>query len=343
MSDTGDTRLAILGCGAIAEQLYLPAMRHLPGARITLLVDGDADRRGGLASRFDVAHTHDTIDQCYDLFDAAIVALPPALRQPACIKLLTQRKAALVEPPIAFSVTEFDDMIRASEQTNTLLAVAQIRRFLRAHRFARFLIESGTWGRIESFDFRNGYIDSGPIGSDLSFRKEIAGGGVLIDMGVHVLDGLLHWLGDFSDVEYFDDAAGGVEANCLLNLRLRNGVSGVVELSRTRQLRNTAIIRCGRGSVEIGLDANNSRLTFANQPYALGGLVGDLREPGQDQDDLGLTRALVEDFVAAIRNGRKVEADAPSARSTIGLIDICYRRRRPLQSTWAYQEATGNA
>jgi predicted dehydrogenase len=341
MSDMADTRLAILGCGAAAETLYLPALTDLRETRIALLIDSDVDRREHLASQFHVEHTHSDVDQCYDLFDAAIVALPPALRQPACMELLARRKAVLVEQPIAFSVADCDDMIRVSEQANTLLAVMQIRRLLWAHRLTHLLIESGAWGRIESFDFRNGLNHGSPVASDLSFRKEIGGGGVLMDTGVHALDCLQHWLGDFSEVEYFDDAAGGVEANALLNLRLHNGPSGIVELSRTRQLRNTAIIRCERGTIEVGLDTNNTRLSLADQPYVFSGEVRNLKESRKDQDDLGLMRAQVEDFLAAIRSNRKAEVGVQSARSTIELIESCYRDRQLLQFSWAYQNTIG--
>jgi predicted dehydrogenase len=341
MSDTVEIRLAILGSGTVTEQLYLPILRALPDTRITLLVDSNVDQREHLASRFHIQHTHGDIDQCYDLFDAAIVALPPALRQPACIKLLAQRKAVLVEHPMALSVVECNRMILAAEQTKTLLAVTKIRRLLWAHRFVHFLIESEAWGRVTGFDFRNGSILGSSVASDLSFGKGIAGGGVLMDTGVHTLDCLLHWLGDFSEVEYFDDAAGGVEANALLNLRLQNGLSGIVELSRTRQLRNTAIINCERGTVEVGLDTNNTRLSFADQPYKFDGEVSNLKEPRKDQDDLGLTRAQVEDFVAAIRNNRKAEVGFQSAKSTIRLIESCYRDRQPLQFSWAYQNTPG--
>jgi predicted dehydrogenase len=266
MNNAADIRLAIVGCGAVTELLYLPALRDLRDARVTLLIDTDERRREDLASRFYVQHTRDHVDGCYDLFDAVIIALPNALHAPACIKLLGQRKAALIESPMAISVAECDAMINAAEDASVPLAVGLMQRFLWAHQLARFLLRTEALGRIEGFDFRDGCIYNWPVASDCSFRKEIAGGGVLMDTGAHTLDCLLNWLGDFSEVEYFDDAEGGVEANCLLNLRLQSGVRGVVELSRTRRLRNTAVIRCERGVIEVGLDkdhANYFKLIFS--------------------------------------------------------------------------------
>jgi predicted dehydrogenase len=335
-------RIAILGCGAVAERAYLPVLARMADARVTVLVDTNATRREQLASRFNVGQTCGSIDECYALFDAAIVALPHALHASAGIKLLARRKAVLVEKPMAVSMAECDAMIQAAEQTGTLLAVGLMRRFIWAHRLTRCLIDSAVFGRVESFDIREGFIYGWPVESDFFFRKEAAGGGALFDTGAHTLDCLLYWLGDFAEVEYFDDAEGGVDANCLLSVRLQNGASGVVELSRTRQLRNTALIRCERGVLEVGLFENRLKLACADQNYMVGGEVENVEEPHKRQDYLELMRAQLDDFIAAMRSGRKPEVDGQSAKSSIRLIETCYRQRKPLPQLWATQEMIVN-
>jgi len=331
-------RIAVLGCGAISDFAYLPTLKRFQTARVTLLVDTNAERREKLASKFNVEHTNSCVDGCYDHFDAAIIALPHSLHAPVSLKLLAHGKAVLVEKPMAISVSECDAMINAAEKSGVALAVGLMRRFLWSHRLAVSLIKSGALGRIESFDFREGFIYDWPVTSDFFFRKEAAGGGVLIDTGVHTLDSLLHWLGDFSEVEYFDDAEGGVDANCLLNLCLQNGARGVVELSRTRRLRNTAIIRGENGSFEIALYGNHVKLFAPDQPYVLDGLVSNLKEPNKDQGYLELFTAEIADFIAAMRNNRRPEVDGQSARSAIRLIEACYRHRQSLQLPWMRQD-----
>ncbi len=334
MNTPGDIRLAILGCGAVTELAYLPLLGRLENVRVALLVDTNAERCERLAAKFKVEHIATDVDGRYDLFDASIVALPHSLHAPACIKLLAQRKSVLVEKPMAISVAECDAMIHAAEQTGVVLAVGLMRRFIWSHRLARFLIKSGALGRIESFDFREGNIYDWPVASDFFFRKETAGGGVLMDTGAHTLDCLLHLLGDFSEVEYFDDAEGGLDANSLLNLRLQDGVCGVVELSRTRELRNTAIVRGERGVLEIALTSNHLKLFIPDQPYVLDGSVGNLGEPEKSQGYSDFMKSQVVDFIGAIRNGGQPEVDGQSARSSIRLIETCYRHRKPLQLPW---------
>jgi predicted dehydrogenase len=343
MTTPGDNRLAILGCGAVAESAHLPALARMQNVRAALLVDTNAERRQRLAAKFNVEQTAAEVDGHYDLFDAAIVALPHALHAPVSVKLLAQGKSVLVEKPMAITVADCDAMIGAADRTGAILGVGLFRRFIWSLQFARSLVQEGVLGQLESFDFREGNIYNWPVASDFFFRKEAAGGGVLIDTGAHTLDSLLHLLGDFSDVEYFDDAEGGVEANCLIKLRLQNGAPGTVELSRTRKLRNTGIVRGTRGVLEITLGwdqllgwshLNHLKLTMPGQPYVLDGPVGDPNEVNKTQDFLPLIIAQLEDFLDAIREGRRPVADGQSARSSIHLIETSYSNRKPLTLPW---------
>lgn len=157
MNSPDNIRFAILGCGAATELLYLPALSRRRDARGTLLIDINAERRKQLASMFNVEYSYHDVDEYYGLFDAAVIALPNALHGTA-IKMLSQHKAVLVERPMALWVSECDDMIRAAEQTGAPLAISLKRRFIWSHRLAYLLIQGGALGRIESFDFREGYI-----------------------------------------------------------------------------------------------------------------------------------------------------------------------------------------
>jgi predicted dehydrogenase len=330
-----DIRLAILGCGAVTELGHLPAIGRLKDARVTLLIDTNAERRERLAGAFNVGHTASSVDGCFDLFDAAIVALPHNLHAPACIQLLAHGKSVLVEKPMALSTADCDAIIGAAAKSGATLAVGLVRRFLWSLPLARSMIEGGLLGRIESFDFREGNIYNWPVASDFFFRRDAAGGGVLVDTGAHTLDSVLYLLGDFAEAEYFDDAEGGVDANCLINLRLKNGISGVVELSRTRRLRNTGIVRGERGSLELGLLGTQIKLSVANTPYVLSGLARAATDPAEDQDTSGLLVLQLEDFVQSIQNRRPPVADGAAGRASIRLIETCYRNRAPLVLPWA--------
>ena len=83
---------------------------------------------------------------------------------------------------------------------------------------------------------------------------------MLLNTGSHNLDTLSWWLGELGAFEYFDDAEGGVEADAFLRFVAAGGVRGVLELSLSRKLRNTAILTGGNA---FGGEGGNIGIGFA--------------------------------------------------------------------------------
>ena len=125
-------------------------------------------------------------------------------------------------------------------------------------------------GAIRSFDVREGLVFRWPVKSAAMFSPKC--GGVMADTGTHVLDLLLWWFGDVASFEYWDDAAGGVEADAVMHLEMASGVTGRVEMSRTRDLRNSCIIRGDCGTLEVGTKTDSTvTLTPAHGHVSLSG------------------------------------------------------------------------
>ncbi len=165
----------------------------------------------------------------------------------------------------------------------------------------------------------------------------MAGGGVLLDIGVHVLDLLLWWLGDLSVVEYRDDALGGVESDCEMVLAKSDAtpISGAVEISRTRNLRNTCIFEGERATLEAGIwDSDPGiRLSIADREVALAGHAR--REGGGGLNFADVFVRQIDDFARAIRLRREPLVSGAEGRRSQALIEACYERRQPLVHPWS--------
>lgn len=324
---------AIVGCGTIART-HIEAIASSGDAHVTVLVDKFEPRARRLADSFHVASVADDYRKVIGKVDAAVVALPHHLHAPIAIDLLQQGVHVLVEKPMALNTSDCDAMMKAASGAGTILAVGLARRFFASAQFVKQVLETQLLGDIISFDFREGAIYKWPIASDFAFRKE-KGGGVLADTGVHILDLLLWWLGGYDSLAYSDDALGGVEANCEIHLELQNGATGVVELSRTRDLRNTCVIQGERGIIEVETNFNSRiRLKIKDQDLALTGraIVAGMTE--ESLDDI-FSRQL-EDFVAAIRSKRKPSITGQEGRRSVELIAACYALRQPLKQPWMF-------
>lgn len=331
-------RLAVVGCGAVATIHHLPAIALSERVEAAVLVDADAGRARALAERFGVPEVATDFKDLPGKVDAAVVALPNNLHAPVSVELLRRGVHVLVEKPMAMNVRECDEMIAAAGEGRAVLAVGLDFRFFDSSLLVRNLLKDGLLGEIRRFEMHQGVIPRWPFATDFLLKKEMAGGGVLADFGVHVLDLLLWWLGDWADVEYRDDAMGGIESDCEMRLTLRSGISGTVEISRTRNLANTCVFEGSRATLEVGVwDPDPEiRLSIANREVSLSGHArreAPAEAPGLDFTDVFVRQ--IDDFADAVRKRREPFVPGREGRRSLELIEACYERRKPLELPWS--------
>jgi predicted dehydrogenase len=341
--NTSKVRLAVVGCGAVAQIHHLPAIVASERVEAAVLVDADEKRARALAGRFGVPEVATDFTVLPGKVEAAVVALPNSLHAPVSIELLRRGVHVLVEKPMAMSVRECDAMIDAARVGRAVLAVGLDFRFFDASLLVRNLLRDGLLGEIRRFDLRQGVVPRWPFATDFLLKKEMAGGGVLADFGVHVLDLLLWWLGDLNVVEYRDDALGGVESDCEMVLAKSEAanITGTVEISRTRNLRNTCIFEGERAKLEAGIwDSDPEiRLSIAGSEVALAGHAR--REGGGGLNFADVFVRQIDDFARAIRLRREPLVSGAEGRRSQALIEACYERRQPLVHPWSIVPAAG--
>ena len=321
-------RVGVIGAGAAAEGIHLPALARTSDVEVVAIADPSADRLQHVADTFKVPSRYHSHHEAIPHIDAAIVGIPHQYHAPVTIDLLRAGVHVLVEKPMALTTAECDAMIRASEASGAQLAVGLLRRFAPTLRYTKQVLDSGMLGPIRSFDVREGMIFRWPVKSAAMFSPQC--GGVLADIGTHVIDLLLWWFGDIASIDYRDDAAGGVEADAVLKVEMACGIAGRVELSRTRDLRNSCIIRGERGTLEVGTKTDSIvTLTPVHGDASLSGraaLPGQ-QPPGNLGDLFGWEMA---DFVSAIRSNSAPAVTGAEARRSVAILESCYRRRQRL-------------
>jgi predicted dehydrogenase len=331
-------RLAVVGCGAVAQIHHLPAIAASDRVEAKVLVDADLKRARALAERFGVPEVTADFKELPGQVDAAVVALPNSLHAPVSIELLRRGVHVLVEKPMAMSVRECDEMIAAASAGRAVLAVGLDFRFFDASLFVRNLLKDGLIGPVRRFDLRQGVIPRWPFATDFLLKKEMAGGGVLADFGVHVLDLLLWWLGDLTATGYRDDAQGGVESDCEMTLATASGVTGTAEISRTRNLRNTCIFEGERATLEVGVwDPDPEiRLTIADREVALAGKARPSEAgAGSSLNFTDVFIRQIDDFAKAVRGRGEPFVPGAEGRRSLALIESCYAQRKPLELPWS--------
>jgi predicted dehydrogenase len=321
-------RLGVIGAGAAAEGIHLPALARTGGVQTVAIVDPSADRVESIANKFGVPARYRDYHDAIPHIDAAILGIPHQYHAPVTVDLLKAGVHVLVEKPMALSTAECDAMIRASEASGACLAVGLLRRFAPTLRYTKDVLDSGLLGTIRSFDVREGMVYRWPVKSAAMFSPQC--GGVLADIGTHVLDLLLWWFGDVAGFQYWDDAAGGVEADAVMNMEMAGGITGRVELSRTRDLRNSCVIRGERGTLEVGTKTDSTvTLTPVHGTSSLSGraTLPNQQAPGNLSDLFAWQMA---DFIRAIQTHSSPAVPGVEARRSVAVLESCYQRRQRL-------------
>jgi len=311
--------------------VHLPALARSSTATAAVLVETSGERGRRLASQFEIPRVVTDYRDALEGIDAAIVGLPHHLHAPVTIDLLDAGIPVLVEKPMALTVADCERMTAASERTGAILAVGLLRRCTPALRWVAHALEAGLLGRIEAFDLREGAVYGWPVASPSMFSRD--GGGVLADAGSHVLDLVTWWFGEWQSVGYWDDAQGGVEADCLIELEMQDGARGRIELSRTRNLRNTCIITGARGRIEVGTKTDSIVTVAWNDGAAISSRASVDGRPSPT-NLIDLFTPQLDQFVRAIRHGEHPVVSGREALRSVALLNACYQQRQFWSHPW---------
>jgi predicted dehydrogenase len=329
-------RIAVIGAGAVTKVGHLPASQRVQDATITALVDRDTNRAQQLADQYSIPHVLQSIEGVQDIADAAVIALPHALHAPVGVELLQRGLHVLVEKPMAVTAAECDSLAQTAREHKRVLAVGLMRRFAPWAACAHAMITGGHLGTIQACHWRDGARFAWPTATDAPFRKD-AGGGVLIDAGSHTLDLVLWWLGPVAQLNYKDDAAGGVEADCELRLTMESGATALLEFSRTRDLGNIVTVTGSHGTLRVVPFEDRVELLIGGE--ILRGSVVD-RSGVRAADYLALMTSSMHDFVDAIREQRPPFIGPEEGKKSVALIEACYKTRQPLELPWLSRAAS---
>jgi predicted dehydrogenase len=347
-------RIGLVGCGAVTQIYYAPAIVALakeygltPRISVRSLFDPDDGNRRQLSLIFPDASAYADWNafRGTDL-DLAIVASPPRYHAEQTIELLNAGVPVLCEKPLAVQQKDAICMVDTAERQSVVLAAGMIRRFLPATRTIQKILSRQVLGAVQSFQWVEASLFRWPISSLKYFDKQNSGGGVLFDIGIHVLDLLTWWLGDLQLLTYRDDAMGGIETNCVVTLRTGRGADVTVCLSRDSGPPTACRIECEHGVI-TWRDGHATEFELES----IDGLNGESQEligklVAQPDTPRTFERAFVsqlENVVSTICAEQSLAVDARSTLRSLELIEACYSIRELIAMPWLRPEESGRA
>jgi predicted dehydrogenase len=316
--------VAQIGAGKIG------ARRAALFPKVAMVADIDLERAKALAATCGaraVSRWEDAVDD--ERVRIVSVATTNNLLAPVAQRALEMGRHVLVEKPAALRSADLEPLVRLAAERGLIYQAGFNYRFHPAMARAKALLGEGAIGRLLHGSTRHGH--GGRLGLEKEWRSrpEVAGGGELLDQGVHLID-LVRWFsGD--EVSGVEAALrtdfwpiGPLEDHALAWLDLRGGARFSLEVSLTQWKNLFSFELVGeRGAIVIeglGGSYGPERLTLIRRPEKFG--VPEVEtETFDDPDRCWL--AQWEAMERAIRCGEEIDGSAADSLACLRVIEAC--------------------
>jgi predicted dehydrogenase len=194
------TKIGIIGLGGIAQLVHLPNFAKLNNAEVTAVAETKKNRLNTIADKFNIPGRYDGYKDLLKKEDvqAVIIATPTNTHKEIAIESLKAGKDVLIEKPLARTYSEAKLIMTAANKYKRKVMVGMNLRYRPDAMILKSLINSGEIGT--PYYVKSNWIRrQSSLGKWFTIREE-SGGGVIIDLGILLLD-LSLWLLNYPSVE----------------------------------------------------------------------------------------------------------------------------------------------
>ena len=317
MNSPKKTRFAMIGAGAIS-QAYAQAFEQSDDVELVAVADVRPEAAEAIANTCGCksygSHERMLKDTA---FDAAIVCTPPITHPEICNELLGKGIHVLCEKPLAIDSVSAQSMIDAANASGAKFTMASKFRFVEDVIKAKSIVESGILGEIILLENTfTGYVD---MSSRWNSKKEISGGGVLIDNGTHSVDLIRYFLGPLAELQVGEGKrTQGLEVEDTVRLFVRTvgDVMGSIDLSWSinKQLPHYVSIYGALGTVFVGWQESKYRRSSDDNWICFGSGYNKI-QAFKDQ---------IANFDGAIRGTETLLLKPEDALASVAVIEAAY-------------------
>lgn len=323
--------VAVVGAGVVGGRRAECAASL---SRLEIVADVDEARAASLADRYGARHTAHWEDAVHDAkVEVVVVCTSNKFLAPVAAAALHAGKHVLCEKPMGRNSREAEDIASAARRADRILKVGFTLRFHPALRRARQLCAEGALGPV--FFVHGVYGHGGRPGYEKEWRgdPELAGGGELLDQGVHLLDLSRWFLGDLDVIgavtpRWHWDVAP-LEDNAFVLLQAPGGQVASLHTSWTMWK--------NRFSFEVFGRDGYARIDGLGGTYGVEALtVGRRGTEGGVPEETATTyeqpdqswEADWRDLITSIEGRRDPEVDADAGLAVMRLVDEVYARAK---------------
>ncbi|MFE0019994.1 Gfo/Idh/MocA family oxidoreductase [Amycolatopsis sp. NPDC059021] len=336
-----DLRVGILGYGIGGRVFHAPLVAATSGLTPALIVTGNPERAAQARADHpgaDVVPDADALFSRVDELDLVVVSTPNRTHVPLALRAIEAGKPVVVDKPFAPTAAEAERVVAAAKVSGVGLTVFQNRRFDSDFLTVRGVLDSGRLGDVFRFESRYDRWVPKPKDNWREFGDPAEAGGLLYDLGAHIVDQALQLFGPVAEVyAEVDRRRAGVQVDddVFVALHHVNGVRSHLWSSALAGTRNPRFRVLGDKATftKYGLDVQEPQIKAGLRPGGDGWGV----EPEADAGTLGVNDDVeivptevgrYEDFYAqvrdAVRDGAPYPVDAAEAVEALRVIEAAH-------------------
>jgi predicted dehydrogenase len=235
-------KIALVGCGNVGQVVHLPILEKMADVQIAAVVDPDKRKAQAVAARSNIPATFTSLEALLaspiaDDLQAIDICTPTDTHRPLAIAAMQAGKDVLVEKPIARTAKEAREMVECATKYGRKLMVGMNNRFRPDTMLLKTFIEKKELGKV--FYIKSGWLKQQSSISAWQQQQEKSGGGVILDLGLVMLD-MAMWLLNYPEVltvsaSSYKQFSKNVEDSAALFVRLEGDVTFTTEVSWTFQ------------------------------------------------------------------------------------------------------------
>ncbi|MBL3666511.1 Gfo/Idh/MocA family oxidoreductase [Streptomyces sp. M2CJ-2] len=341
-------RVGLVGYGLAGSVFHAPLIAATEGLALDTVVTSNPERQQQARAEFPDVRLAATPDELFERaaeLDLIVVASPNRTHVPLATTALKAGLPVVVDKPVAGTAAEARELAALAEESGLLLSVFQNRRWDNDFLTLRTLVSEGTLGDVYRFESRferwrpqlkGGWRESGD-------PAEI--GGLLYDLGSHVVDQALVLFGPVTSVYAEVDVrreGARTDDDTFIALTHANGVRSHLYVSATTAQLGPRfrVLGSKAGYVKHGLDPQEAALRdglrpdagagWGTEPEELWGRVGSGESPvtGGGRPEPTLPGDYPAYYTAVAKALREGGPNPVTAREAAAALDVLEAARR---------------
>jgi scyllo-inositol 2-dehydrogenase (NADP+) len=226
---TGPLRVALVGYGNGGRLLHAPLIAATDDMRLTAIVTNNSERTAQAQADHPDAAVVPDVDALLsrrDDIDVVVVACVNSAHVPVASATLDAGLLVVVDKPIAVTSDAAQSLVDRAQQNGQMMTVFQNRRYDSDQRTLRRLLNSGELGTVLRYESRfERWRPTLTAGKWRETTLPSEGGGVLLDLGSHVVDQAVALFGPATSVYgEVDTRRGGADDDVFVALQHASGV-----------------------------------------------------------------------------------------------------------------------